>query len=941
MALSFHALNSRVARRIVSYFLFAALTPLIILSLITNFQMDEELQKQSENYMHQDAKLLGLSIYNRLRLLKDELQLNTHKTLELFKTTDENNKNRVVDSTLVESFFLLKSTGEIISNSNSVIPHHGDQLFEQIYNNKILGKPLLLSFSSKIKNEIPYLYLIVPVDSSSTRSDFIGAQLNTANILGIEMIENRDDLVCILSESGLPLYCNKPAKTSWIASVADKQRTTNSGFYLWQGDGHHYTAYWSLFLDAHYQVEKWTVVIANSENPAKDAMERFQSVLLTVVSIIGFLVILLSLPIIRSRVLPLERILSATRNLADGKFNAKIEINSGDEFQEIGDAINSMTDKLGQQFEYQSILSIIGPQMLKADNARTVFRIIHHQLNHLQLVIGIGVINLDRENIEPEAFTYPISETFPTNFNKPILFRESSDLPAHIWYGVGKDMLAKYQTLDILKPSLEDTYLLMPVKMDESIIALIAIELKSRDKSIDMLLEQIGDITSNALSNIILSREIKFQANHDSLTNLPNRYLFQDRLNHAIHKAERDNKIFAILFFDLDRFKQINDSLGHTLGDQVLKLVAQRLKKHIRLEDTIARIGGDEFTIIAESLTSPEGAAVLAEKLKTILENPYYCGGHELYVTGSIGISLYPQDGHDADTLVRNADAAMYRAKEDGINSYHFYSPELTERAFERVLMEKNLRNAIRKNEFQLYYQPQFQLKSLKMIGLEALIRWPHPTLGFIPPNTFIPIAEETGLINEIGQWVLEEACAQIFKWHTNGEFSGRVAVNVSIKQLSQPGFIDTVKSVLDATNCKPSWLEIEITEGYLMSDQKSSIQKLKQLQSMGIEIAIDDFGTGYSSLSYLKKLPISKLKIDKSFVDELPNNSDDVAITKAIIALGKSLGLKLIAEGVETSTQKDFLEAEGCDEVQGYLYSKPLSVEKLQLYWSKNKVHG
>jgi len=894
--------------------------------------MSDELQQQSETHFNQDAKLLGLSIYNRLRLLKDELVLNTERTIEIKKQqNDDKSKVKIAASTLVKNFFILKQSGEIISRSNSYTPHHGKILYKEIYENKILSKPLLLTFPPEGDDAVPFLYLIAPVDATSTKSDFIGAELNTANILGIEMINNSNQVICILSESDTPLYCNNEPNPHWVTSVADKQKSSTNGFYLWQnGEEKQYTAFWSLFLEAHYQVDKWTIVIASRENPAQQSLDSFQSALITVVSLITFIVILLSIPIIRNRILPLESILSATRELAEGKFETRINIKSGDEFQEIGSAINSMTEKLGLQFEYQRALSIISPQMLKAEKATTVFRSIHHQLVQLDAIARIGVVNLDKNNTAPEAFIYPMGKNFPTDFSTPLENKDINDLPKNNWSGQGNDMLKKYPCLQILEPQEQSFYALIPIKREDMLISVIAIELLITDQSIKLLLEQIGDITTNALSNIILSREIKYQANYDSVTHLPNRFLFLDRLEQAISKADRDDTMFAVLFFDLDRFKQINDSLGHTIGDEVLKLVAKRLEKSIRNEDSIARLGGDEFVVIAEAQTMPEGAAILAEKLNRVLEEPYFCRGHELFITGSIGISLYPKDGHDADTLIRNADSAMYRAKNAGANTFHFYSPEMTERAFDRILMEKNLRVALKKSEFEVYYQPQYDLQTFQMIGLEALIRWPHPTLGFIPPFTFIPIAEETGMINEIGAWVMESACRQICLWKQKNELIQRVSVNMSAKQLQQDNLVDLIKETLITTGCNPDWLEIEITESYLMSNPESAILKLEQLRALGVSIAIDDFGTGYSSLSYLKKLPISKLKIDKSFVDDVPTNPDDVAITKAIIALGKSMKMKLIAEGVETIEQQEFLKANGCDEVQGYLYSKPMPVSKL-----------
>ncbi len=441
------------------------------------------------------------------------------------------------------------------------------------------------------------------------------------------------------------------------------------------------------------------------------------------------------------------------------------------------------------------------------------------------------------------------------------------------------------------------------------------------------------DITERQKAQTELLRQKEMytrQAHYDTLTKLPNRTLFNDRLRQAISKSKRSKKDVAVFFIDLDQFKQINDSLGHKVGDEVLAEVALRFKAVLREEDTLARLGGDEFTVIIEHLASPESAAVLAQKLITSIHKPMVIGGHELFLSCSIGISIYPKDAQEATLLLGNADAAMYHAKEDGRNTFNFYTTDMTENAFERVVMEAGLRRAIEKNEFVVFYQPQYNALHDKIVGMEGLIRWEHPDLGEILPEKFIPLAEENGMIIEIDRLVMKRAMKQVGMWHKEGLDPGKVSLNLSIKQLGKDDFFDVVVSMLKATQCRPEWLKFEVTEGQVMKNPEKAIDILGRISALGIELAVDDFGTGYSSLSYLKRLPIDQLKIDQSFIHDIPNDDEDAAITKAVVALAKSLKLHVIAEGVENKEQKEFLLANGCVEMQGYLFSKPIPANEI-----------
>jgi diguanylate cyclase (GGDEF)-like protein/PAS domain S-box-containing protein len=425
-------------------------------------------------------------------------------------------------------------------------------------------------------------------------------------------------------------------------------------------------------------------------------------------------------------------------------------------------------------------------------------------------------------------------------------------------------------------------------------------------------------------------KQVQFLAYYDALTGLPNRTLLQDRLSKALASARRQGGKVALLVLDLDEFKTINDSLGHSVGDPVLKEVAERLKKWSREQDTVARVGGDEFLIVLTAVKEVADAAVAAKRLMDTITAEFVVQGHSLGISCSVGISIFPEHGRDGETLIKNADAAMYCAKESGRNNFRFFTDDMNAQAVERLTLENGLRLALEKKELFLEYQPQMEIATGRVTGLEALLRWQHPELGLVPPNKFIRIAENSGLIMPIGEWVLRTVCSQARKWQDEGLPAVSVAVNVSAIQFRQEDFCELIRRVLNETGLGPQYLELELTESLLLANADVKLSVIQELKAMGLTLAIDDFGTGYSSLSYLKQFRVSKLKIDRLFIRDVAVNPDDAAITTAIISMAKSLNLKVIAEGVEDEAQMSFLRTHQCDEIQGYYFSKPLAVDKV-----------
>lgn len=464
------------------------------------------------------------------------------------------------------------------------------------------------------------------------------------------------------------------------------------------------------------------------------------------------------------------------------------------------------------------------------------------------------------------------------------------------------------------------------------------VPLKNVDGEVSGILGTYYDITAKKENenNLKIHRdELEYQATHDSLTKLPNRILFLDRLDHSLYLAKRNQTKVAVLFIDMDRFKGVNDSLGHAFGDLVIKEVAQRIKHQIRITDTVARFGGDEFVMFIDNISQTMTVTEILGKLIKCLETPIIIDNYTLHITVSIGVSIYPYDAETSNDLLKNADVAMYKAKSSGGNNYQFYTEDMTQKALARMELEQNLRRAIKNEDFILYYQPQFdvELSEDKIVGMEALIRWKDTDNSFISPETFITLAEDTGLIIPLGRWIMKEGMKQMVEWYNKGLNPGVLALNFSMLQLQESDFIFHLETLLEVTGCKAQWIAIEITETQMMKNPDITISTLKELHTLGIKIAIDDFGTGYSSLSYLKRLPIDTLKIDKVFIENLPEDEENLAITKAIFALAKSLNLTVVAEGVETVEQKKALIGNGCKYIQGFYYAKPMNAQEIESY--------
>lgn len=618
---------------------------------------------------------------------------------------------------------------------------------------------------------------------------------------------------------------------------------------------------------------------------------------------------------------PLMCLSKAANQIAQGDYAALLPAAPRDELGNLVRAFSAMREarKFVESELFKLNASLESMVTERVDELRDKEAYVHAVLDNVNegiiVLDGAGVIvsfNLAAEKI----FGYSGQEIIRQNFGL-LMATDNPDLTRkHQKYSTGKTKKSPFGV----------TREVVGLRKDKSIfpLELKTSQIRIQDKT--LLITTARDISERKEAE----QRISYMASHDALTGLPNRALLQDRIQQTLAHNRRRHQMAALLFVDLDKFKVINDTLGHTVGDSLLKEAAQRLRSEVRSEDTVARQGGDEFIILLSRIKHPQQAGTLAQKLLDTLIQPFVINGHELFISASIGISIFPDDGSEIGTLLQNSDIAMYHAKDMGRSNYQFFSAKMNEQAAERQALGNDLRHAIERNELFLVYQPVVDTLSGDIAGMEVLLRWQHPVIGLVSPVKFIPLAEENGLILSIGEWVLRSACAQVQEWHKQGYQVPRLAINLSAKQFRQKSLVEHIDSILTETGVDPRFIGIEITESMLVQNIDEVVDTLRRLSEMGLEISIDDFGTGYSSLSYLKRFPINKLKIDKSFVDDITTHLDDAAIVKAIIAMAHGLQMKVVSEGVETEAQLEFLRQHGCEHYQGFIFSKPLPANEV-----------
>jgi diguanylate cyclase (GGDEF)-like protein len=817
-----------------------------------------------------------------------------------------------------------------------------------------LGLPLIATVHGESGPARVYLLRRL-VRKGEIRGTFVG-EVSPGYLWGTVDLSmpSRSTRVAVLDDSAHVLYSS--SKTA-LGSRTAMTQSTRVFLEKMEADStaHSYlSASSEITLTEAFAAQPWTLVLSESKDEVLEPMVDFTNTFLMVVGVSSLLVLLLSISQIRRSVLPLEQLQHSTRRIAQRDFASRVNVKSGDEFEQLAAAFNTMAIQLDRQFNALATAAEIDRAVLSATDATAIVDTI---LGRIRDVFPCSVVSVTLGVPDGAKSLTSVIQDFQNNGKRQVtrIGLRPSDVQTLLTGSEVLEIRGEDSVPSYLEPLAElgaNSFVVLPLSYQRQLSGIIALGerfdlVPTEEDRVQM--RRLADQAAVALANARMLDQVRELAYYDSLTGLPNRLSYKERLASALEQASRNQRLVAAFFIDLDHFSRINDTLGHEVGDQLLRHVAARLRSCCReredevgqavasLAPEVARLGGDEFTIIMAGLHEAQDAAKLARRILSSFAHPVRVGTHEIFINASIGIAIYPYDGEDIETLLMHADTAMYKAKEQGGSSYQTYSKSMTTTALQRLTLENDLRRALERNEFEVHYQPIVDAYTGTVVGAEALFRWRHPELGLLLPSEFIPIAEENGLIVPMGEWILENACAQNRAWQDAGFPRIRVGVNLSSRQLKR-SLTETVGRALQVSGLEPRYLSLELTESVLVNHHKEGTEALHALRAMGLHLAVDDFGTGYSSFSYLKHFPLDTLKIDRSFIREIAVHPDDAAITTAIIAMGHALGLRVIAEGVETEGHLTLLQKQGCDEIQGYLVGRPVPADRFVEHLSKKR---
>ena len=929
-------IHSKFSRRIFLLFVSATVLPILVIALLSFNHVSKQLREQSHKQSHHVSKAIGMELIRNLILASDELG----KISQDLRTAIDPDNDETLQNTLAglnrNSAISLISTSSTIT---SLLGNTGDApaLTEKQKKHLSFGKTV--ARLRKDKNGEIDILMFRFVDAEQAAHGILFSQVTKEPFLEARNLLPNTARLVVLTPSNNVLFSGQDIPQSLISAIKPQLDTEISGQFRWGYEGQEQLAsYWEVFTGEAFELPYLVVIVSEDEAGVLAPIAEFRNIYVPAVILAMLLISFFAVKQIRRKLAPLVALRDATQRLANGEFNSQVEITSDDELAQLGNAFNSMAGKLGQQFTSLSTMADIDRLILSSFDADYIVTTVLGHAGQLTPCLSAAIIELDEHKTGECKLSVQSADNGDEIFEQ---YLQISSADIQVLHENPEHLLISHTErhpsfMDTLAQKGTSTFLLLPLFIKQRLTAVILLAypdfhlIENEEKE---QLRKFADHVAVALSNASWEEKLYHQAHYDTLTNLPNRVLLHDRLEQAIARAQRNKSHAAVIFLDLDRFKLINDSMGHTEGDKLLKNIAGLLTNSVRSVDTVIRFGGDEFVIVIPDMDSTTNIVSelgsIADKILANTGNRIELQNRKIHTGMSIGIAVYPEDGETPDELVKNADAAMYHAKEQGRGCYRFYAPELNEDAMHRVAMEQELHQALENEEFRLVYQPKVDCMSGRLIAAEALIRWHHPERGLVPPDEFIGIAEETGLIREVGEWVLWEACRQTKEWLDASLPLVRVAINVSPIQFREDDMTSKVALILQSFQLPADVIELEVTEGAVMEHTETSIRKLHGLHDMGIRLSIDDFGTGYSSLSYLGKLPIHALKIDQSFIMDMTEDKNARAIVSSTIFLAHKLGLEVVAEGVETEEQKDILQEWHCDELQGYLISKPLPADR------------
>jgi diguanylate cyclase (GGDEF)-like protein len=933
-------MRSRVARRIVALFVVCAFIPVMAMAVLSYDHVRKLLVNLGSTQLAQLNGAYATALYDRLLSVHVQLRETTNSLEAAAPPWSSEFKGHL--KTRFDAIMIVRPDGvtTALLGAARSLPD-----LTSAERTRLAKGGTILKTSDEGDPSSP-IFVARALDPNSPRDGILAAELNKKYLW-----DDADELApitvfCVVNDHGKLLYCSQPDPPPKLLQLASHLSPVASGRFEYPLNGETQLAnHRELFLEPRFLVQGWTVIAARPEAEVLAPLGDFDTFFLPAAALSLLVAALLSLTQVRRTLVPLTKLIDGTRRAADKDFSTRVDVSGNDEFSELAISFNAMNARLGKQFTALTTLAEIDRAILSRLDVDRVIETVITRIRDIVQTDYVSVAVLDRtaagmmriytrdehggEHAALERSACPEEDTL-----------ELLSHPSGMWIDTRE--MPKPYALPVTRLGAA-TVFASPIIWQGHVVGVVVLGFRG-DVSLSLdeqaRARDLGDRVGVAYAAATKDEQLYYQAHYDQLTGLPNRLYFRDQLDRTLARAHRGEERFALLFVDLDYFKRVNDSLGHAAGDVVLREAADRMRHCVRGTDIVARLGGDEFTLLLTDVKSTRDPQIVAEHVIAAMTTPFVIAGHDHFMNASIGIALYPDDGVTADELLRNADTAMYRAKDSGRGQSVYFERRMNADAIARVRSERELHHAIDRNEFVLVYQPQLDLKTGRISGAEALLRWNHPDRGLLGPAHFIQLAEETGLIEKLGEWVLREACAQFQRWHGNGIALPRVGVNVSARQFQQKGFIDVLEKIVGDCGMQASSLEVEITESLLLEATSTVEIMLTKLKSIGVHIALDDFGTGYSSLAYLKRFPVDVVKIDRSFVKDLPADEGSAAITAAIIAMAHALRKKVVAEGVATAEQAAFLRRLRCDHIQGYHLSVPLSPFDLALLIQRTEGH-
>lgn len=928
--------TSGVGRRILGLFILAGIVPVIVTALLAYFEIGRGIEQQVEQQIRQHSKAFGVAVLSRLI---DSSQ-RADEVVAIIESGDS--------ADLAGHRYLMKdfTAISILRPGNMVEPLYGSEnipltAFDPADANVLPGSSALQISNPDLGGAPLLLYAM----SSATNSgDLIAFKLDPDRVWALD--DNSPYLTefCAFATSGKRIFCSKnmdqDLHTQLVHNRAQQSRLSTD----WTIDGENYlAASWQLFLDSKFAGHPAIdIIAAQPETYALRSSADFRRIFPPAIALVIILVGALSLTLIGESLVPLQRLTMVARQFAAGNLDSRVRVRTNDEFATLGDAFNNMASRLGRQIGTMQATSRIDRLILSGAEFEDVSEALISNLIDLTGFEAAAVIarDTDAPNLAKMISWYADEFT-----------HERIALPQELGNEWRQPRQVTVAEVDADSAPYKERFLafgvqhvvIIPVVLNKELKGILLLGTDSKTELQGSRLQISIDIAGRlavALASAEREEVLYRQAHFDELTGLPNRQLLNDRLEQHLMQARREDHNGAMLFVDLDRFKEINDVFGHSVGDTVLAQAAERILSEVRETDTVARLGGDEFVVVMPNLTGDNVIRATATRMLARLGEAFSAGGVEHFLGASIGIVLFPEDGGSVETLLKNADSAMYRAKEAGRSRFEFFSKKLNAESRRKIELERDLQVAVDGSQLDVHYQPQFNLDNGIICGAEALLRWKHGTLGSVSPTEFIQLAEDSGLIVDLGRWVIDQTCADLRSILDKGLHPGAMSINVSARQLRDTSFASDVLEALRRTDIHPGYLQLEITETTVAENRDTAVSTLNFLRESGVQVAIDDFGTGYSSLSYLQQLPFDRIKIDKSFVELIGSSENSENICRTIIKMAQELGKESIAEGVETREQADFLIDNGCDSVQGYFYSYPLPRDEFRDFVERQGFH-